>query len=204
MVMEDQFKDVDSLHYSAPMLTSYNQKEGTFQQVLAPEPIQIKVDSGTDPWIVAIGLGSILSSMVIAYFSFRAQKNQIKANISNLRHHWMNEVRSCSSEMVQIFSALINELATNKGFRSNPRYQELIDRGLMLQIKLNLLLTKDAPLARGIIDSSGEILIDIRKLQAGTSPVFMFARLGQLEDMLKDQLENAWRDIKLDYGVKTE
>ena len=202
--MDDQFKDVSSLHYSAPMLTSYNQKVGAFQQVLAPEPIQIKIDSGTDPWIVAIGLGSIFSSIVIAGFSYRAQRNQIKANISNLRHHWMNELRACAAEMVQTFALLTNDLTKENGFKADERYRNLSDRALTLQIKLNLLLTKDSTLSLGIVTSSSDLLIEIRKLKYQDHAEPIFRKIGQLEDMLKDQLENAWRDIQDDYGVVTK
>jgi hypothetical protein len=191
------------LRYSAPMLGSYNRKEGVIQQVLTPEPIQIKLDSGTDPWVVVIGVGSILSSVVIAVFTYKVQRNQTKASISALRHHWMNEVREVSSEFIQVVTGLINEISQVAEFKSSQSYNEKKSKALRLQIKLNLLLSKDSTLARGIVDGSSELLIDLKKMNYGARVYPYFQQASKLEDMIKDQLENAWRDIQRDYGVTT-
>lgn len=199
--MDELAKESSSLHYTAPMLTSYNQKTGVFQNVVTPEPILIKVDSGTDPGVVLIGIGGILSSLVIAIFTYRIQRNQIKSNVAHLRHHWRNELRDCSSEFLQKISSVATGIVMSKDFLESSERSELLSSALRLQIKMNLLISKDGALERGISEISQEVLIGARGLEYGESPEPIFKSMIQLEDMVKSQLEKAWGHIQDDLGV---
>jgi len=199
--LDDLSKESNSLHYTAPMLTSYNQKTGAFQNVVTPEPISIKLDSGTDPGVILIGLGGILSSIVIAVFTYRIQRNQIKSNVAQLRHHWRNELRDCSSEFLQKISSIAYGVAMDKDFIDSSERAELLSSALRLQIKMNLLISKDGALERGIAEISQEVLISIRNLEYSENPEPIFKSMIQLEDMVKSQLEKAWSHIQDDLGL---
>jgi len=199
--LEELAKESSSLRYTAPMLTSYNQKTGAFQNVLTPEPIQIKIDSGTDPGVILIGVGGILSSLVIAIFTYRIQRNQIKSNVAQLRHHWRNELRDCASDFLQKISSVATGIVMSKDFLKTNERSELLSSALRLQIKMNLLISKDGALERGISEISQEVLIGVRKLEHGDSPESIFKSMIQLEDMVKSQLEKAWGHIQDDLGV---
>lgn len=199
--MDELAKESSSLHYTAPMLTSYNKKTGVFQNVVTPEPILIKVDSGTDPGVILIGIGGILSSLVIAVFTYRIQRNQIKSNVAQLRHHWRNELRDCSSEFLQKVSSVATGIVMSEDFLESGERSELLSSALRLQIKMNLLISKDGALERGISEISQEVLVGVRGLEYGESPEPIFTSMTQLEDMVKSQLEKAWGHIQDDLGV---
>lgn len=199
--LEDLSKESSTLHYAAPMLTSYNQQVGAFQNIITPEPIQIKVDSGTDPGVVMIGIGGIISSLVIAIFTYRIQRNQIKSNLAQLRHHWRNELRDCSSEFIQKVASVATDTVLNKEYTNAIERADLLSSALRLQIKINLLISKDGALERGISEISQEVLNGARFLQYGESPQDVFKLMLQLEDMVKNQLEKSWGHIQDDLGV---
>ena len=135
--MDDLEKAAGALHYEAPMLNSYNQKTGTFQQILTPEPILLKVDSPTDTGVLLIGIAGIFSSLLVGLFTYRVQRNQIKANISQLRHHWRNELRDTASEFLQTVTALVTGVKNQKNFAKSPKRFELWSHALRLQTKMN-------------------------------------------------------------------
>lgn len=199
--MEELVKDISSLHYTAPMLNSYNQKAGAFQQILAPEPIQIKIDSATDPGVVLLGLGGIISSIVIAIFTYRVQRNQIKANVSNLRHHWRNELRDCAAEFLQKVTTIIRCTSQTNNFVKTAEGEGLLGDALRLQIKISLLLSGNSDLAQKITTASTNIIKDAKKFKHGSSPESIAMEMANLETLVKEQLEVSWQDIQSDLGL---
>lgn len=201
--MDDLKKAAGSLHYDAPMLSSYNQKTGTFQQILTPEPILLKVDSPTDTGVLLIGIAGIFSSLLVGLFTYRVQRNQIKANISQLRHHWRNELRDTASEFLQTVTALVTEVKNKKDFVKSPRRFELWSHALKLQTKMNLLITRKGVLERGVVQMSEDVLIGAQEFKHGDKTEDLFKTMSHLEDLIRDQLQNAWLDIQDDLGLSS-
>lgn len=201
--MDDLEKAAGALHYEAPMLNSYNQKTGTFQQILTPEPILLKVDSPTDTGVLLIGIAGIFSSLLVGLFTYRVQRNQIKANISQLRHHWRNELRDTASEFLQTVTALVTGVKNQKNFAKSPKRFELWSHALRLQTKMNLLITRKGVLERGVVQMSLDVLISAQKFKHGDEPEGLFIIMSHLEDMIRDQLQNAWLDIQDDLGLSS-
>jgi hypothetical protein len=201
--MDDLEKAASSLHYEAPMLSSYNQKTGTFQQILTPDPILLKVDSPTDTGVLLIGIAGIVSSLLVGLFTYRVQRNQIKANISQLRHHWRNELRDTASEFLQSVSSLVTGVQNSEQFSKSARRQELWSTALRLQIKMNLLITRQGVLERGIVQMSQDVLISAQKFKHGEDPKKIYLTMSHLEDLVRDQLQNAWLDIQDDLGLSS-
>lgn len=201
--MDDLQKAAISLHYEAPLLSSYNQKTGTFQQILTPEPILLKVDSPTDTGVLLIGIAGIVSSLLVGLFTYRVQRNQIKANISQLRHHWRNELRDTASEFLQCVTALVTGVKISKEFSKSDERQRLWSSALRLQIKMNLLITRQGALERGIVMMSQDLLISAQKFKHGEEPKKIYVMMSHLEDLIRGQLQNAWLDIQDDLGLSS-
>jgi hypothetical protein len=199
--MDDLEKAAGSLHYEAPLLSSYNQKTGTFQQILTPEPILLKVDSPTDTGVLLIGIAGIFSSLLVGLFTYRVQRNQIRANVSQLRHHWRNELRDTASEFLQSITAMVTEVKGDANFAGSSDHFGLWSEALKLQIKMNLLITRRGVLERAVVQMSEDVLVSAQEFKHGQSSDELFETMSHLEDLIRDQLQNAWLDIQDDLGL---
>lgn len=56
-------------------------------------PLYLDVDTGVDYAAIVTGIAGLIVAIMVARFTLGVQRNQIQANVSTLRHHWMNELR---------------------------------------------------------------------------------------------------------------
>lgn len=190
------------LHYDPVMLESYNRVGAAVQQIIASEPIQIKVDTGTDLGVLLLGLGGIISSIVIAFFTYKVQRNQIKASVSNLRHHWRNELRDCTAEFLQVLTTLMRSSLNDPNFINADQRYDLYDKAHRLQIKMSLLLSGDDPLTKRINALATEALRNANKLQYRGDCSLVVNNLTDFEILMQKQLEVSWTHIQVDLGLR--
>jgi len=183
----------------SPLQSNASSSQGLIQ-VKGDTRLDVHVSSDTDPAVMVLGLAGILSSIIIAFVTGRVQRNQTKANIANLRSSWLVDLRSAGSEYLQQCSRYLQMFRS--GLPSNdPRYDECYQQALILQIRMKLMLDKEGEVSRAIVENSDECLVMLKGLAHSRNGNAIGQKMGQIEDLLKDELEAAWLDIKADFDL---
>lgn len=167
-------------------------------------PIYINLDSGVDWGVVLIGIAGIATSAIVGYFGYRAQRNQIRANACSLRHHWINELRSCATAFMQINSTIIHRSWTEEGYDTSADYYADYNKSLELHIKIKFMVSNTSELGQKIhslSDSLVELVKEVR-YQCDDKADEACDALAELQNHIKQQLDRAWDDIKGDLGLR--
>lgn len=172
-------------------------------QVKGDTRLDVHVSSDTDPAVMVLGLAGILSSIIIAFVTSRVQRNQTTANIANLRSNWLVDLRSVGSEYLQRCARYL-ALFTGGISSNDPRYEEYYQEALLFQIRMTLMLDKEGEVSRAIVVNSDECLAMLKDLAESRNENAVAEKMGQIEDLLKDELEAAWLDIKADFNLNKE
>lgn len=169
-------------------------------------PIYIHVDNGTDWGVLLIGIAGIATSAVVGYLGYRAQKNQIRANACNLRHHWINDLRNCAAAFMQLNTAIVHRSVEEKDYDTGPEYFSDYTRSLELHVKINLMVSSTSELGKKVIEDGDSLVSAIKDVRYGRSKEADIARsaLGDFEVSIKEQLDRAWDDIKGDLGLNEQ
>ncbi|MBC3503534.1 hypothetical protein HU761_19235 [Pseudomonas sp. SWRI59] len=164
-------------------------------------PIYMEVDTGIDYAAVVTGVAGLVVAIMVARFTMGVQRNQIQANVSTLRHHWMTELRSCSSELLQTMSVLTNHMKQVEKYKGSPEYVEQMKVAIILENKVALLLSRDDNRSKGIMDAIRHIMVSINNLKHNQDNKSIFSSMNDLKHLFRAELENAWDDIKNDLGI---
>lgn len=178
------------------------------------EASKLTVETTTDWAIVLIGVGSLLSTLVMGIFTYRAQKqqiianseglkNQVRANAASLRNVWMEQLRAVSSEFLQCVT-LVNA-GLSEEIRSQEDAASLNEKkhqALLLQIRMKLYVGTTSPLAKKIVKTSERILESLgQKVIDPNYDDNIPYHLTVLEELLVAQIEQAWSQAKADLGL---
>lgn len=198
--MESYKLSIDGLKFDNDKLDSYA------AEVVAnssEKPLYVHIDNGTDWGVAFIGIASIITTALVGYLSYRIQRNQIRANACALRHHWINELRNCSSVFLQLCGHIIYSRNKVKGYFSSNEFRGDYQKALELQIKINLMVSKTSDLGRNISEDSDNLMHLLKgvSFQAGEEIHDVYDALSDLEGLIKKQLDRAWDDIKGDLGL---
>lgn len=136
-----------------------------------------------------------------AWFTLSVQRNQIQSNVSNLRHHWMGELRVCGSELLQNLALLIQNIKTKDLYLKSEDYVELYTKIIVLQSKLELLMSRDDEPSLRLRKKVAEILVKVRSLKFQEVDDSVFKLLSELKNLIRAELEQAWTDVKEDLGI---
>lgn len=169
-------------------------------------PPKIEIVSEPDPGVMLIGVASILSSLVIGFFTYRVQKNQIRANAASLRNVWMEQLRVASAEFLQCVAIVIN-LLDQEEFSSEDVAVMMSKKrdALFLQIKIKLYVGTKSQLAKEINSLSSKMLVDINSFVKGKfSSSDLRDELSRLENLIVDQIEKAWGQAKKDLSLPAD
>jgi hypothetical protein len=169
-------------------------------------PPKIEIVSEPDMGVMLIGVASILSSLVIGFFTYRVQKNQIRANAASLRNVWMEQLRVASAEFLQYVAIVIN-LLDQEEFSSEDIAVIMSKKrdALFLQIKIKFYVGTKSELAKEINSLSSRILVDINSFEKGKfSSSDLRDELSRLENLIVDQIEKAWGQAKKDLSLSAD
>ncbi|WP_236184304.1 hypothetical protein [Pseudomonas juntendi] len=164
-------------------------------------PIYLEVDTGVDYAAVVTGIAGLVVAIMVARFTMGVQRNQIQANVSTLRHHWMNELRSCSSELLQTMSVLTNHMKQVDRYKGSPEYIEQMKTAIILENKIALLLSRDDDVSKKILNAIRDIMTAINDLKHNQDNSSIFSSMTDLKHLFRGELESAWEDIKNDLGI---
>jgi hypothetical protein len=181
----------------------------TRNQVLVEgKPIELNVHTDSDwPAIVAtglVGVGSILTAIIVAWITRRNQLSQSRATLAGFRKEWQLELRAACSRLVALAKASQIELLETDGDRTNLKghFVEFVE----VTTQIDLLLdpdTKESPdsdrRARrsDLRDSMNEIVDALQKKNIQDKDRLQTA-LKKFRNAAKLVLEDAWTDVKRD------
>nr|WP_314563376.1 hypothetical protein [uncultured Pseudomonas sp.] len=191
--------DAGDVKFSGSALSEGNASQGVLQ-VRGDTRLDVHVSSDTDPAVLVVGLAGIASSIIIAFVTSRVQRNQTTASIANLRSNWLVDLRSVGSEFLQQCSRYLSLFRTGVP-KNDPSYDECYQSALLFQIRMKLMLDKEGEVSRAIVDLSEECLVMLFNLSSRLESDAISDKMSQVEDLLKDELEAAWLDIKADFNL---
>lgn len=166
------------------------------------EPIYIHTDADTDFWTVAPSILGVIVAVAVGYFTLRVQKNQIRANLSTLRHQWMTELRGTSSEYLQVLCMIALRTEGKPGFKNSIEYMELYERQTILTCKFEMLLSRDDASTEAIFKLDQELCNELGLMQDGDDANSTIDKVDALKKMIRAELEDAWEDIQNDIGTR--
>jgi hypothetical protein len=164
-------------------------------------PIYLNIDTGVDYAAIATGTLGLLVAALAAWFTLSVQRNQIQANVSNLRHHWMSELRACGSEFLQMVSLLINNLNSIEGYKGSDDYVSVYTKVVILQAKIELLLSRDDATSEKLRSKVAVLLTKVKRVKFNERDPGIFKTMAELRDLFRAELEKAWTDVKNDLGI---
>jgi hypothetical protein len=161
-------------------------------------PISVSLNSPTDwPTVLAtltVGLGSILTSLVVGYLSHQNQKAQVRSSIASLRSAWIKELRQLAGEFIGLASRIGRALQSESSYLDSQAGRQEISQLFEVSSQIELMLDPKKPAAKSISSRMGSI---VDSLHNGG-----FAKANELLNKFKEELsiilENGWSDVKED------
>jgi hypothetical protein len=169
---------------------------------LSPRPLHLEVETTTDWAIVAIGAAGIISSVVIARYTSKIQNNQIKSNIANLRHRWIEELRDCAACFIERMTYIYNSIDDHKQYLESKESTEAFSAMVSARTKVCLMLDMQHKRNKRIVKVSEEIISCLRKHGNKAQDEEIATRGDEFENLIREALEEAWEDIKHDLLAK--
>ena len=194
----DDFKlDVSGFSYQLSKTPAYHSYVQLGEKTL---PLNVHLDTDTDWAIVLPSVASIVVASVVAWLTVKIQRTQINANLSNFRQQWMVELRDCASQYLRALFSMSMRISTQKDFRSEPRYFELHEEIAALTCKFEMLLSRNDAQTEKIFELDAGLLDDINNLEFDSDPQVCIDKINEMKQLLRNELESAWQDVKSDYG----
>jgi hypothetical protein len=175
-----------------------------------PRPIRLKVSTDTDfpaVWATAsVGIGGILTALVVAWFTHRSGKQAAAAKAAELRNDWMNKLRI---EAADFFAATIDiaivmqraKEGARGDFMGSTEDHELFTKFLKHRAVIGMMFDKNNSKFKQVLHQVDAISDAVgaameKKDSADHSIVNTAAKAFLLE--MGTVLELAWQDIKDD------
>lgn len=168
------------------------QNEGT------QAPISVYLDSPTDwPTVIAtlaVGLGSILTSLVVGYLSHQNQKAQVRSSIASLRSTWIKELRQLTGEFIGLASRIGRALQSDSSYLNSQTGMQELSKLFEVTSQIELMLDPKKPETR---ETSAKMSTIVDSLHQGEFNK-VNTLLNQFKDNLSAILEKGWSDVKED------
>lgn len=186
-----------SIHINIGDLPRLEKPIATETQILvATAKNGIKVETDTD-W-PAVG-ATFIVGITIAWLAATTQRSQIRSNVANFRHDWLNNLRSKISELIAKLSLLHSKLSSDKNFLISPASDELYSEIIFLQTTIELMLDRKKELHNELTRTIEEIIKTLKRAMNND-------KINELANKISvnasEVLEQAWIDICLDHGLK--
>ena len=180
-----------------------NEKTGLTSQIkIDPQPLKLSVDTATDwPTVIAtmmVGVGSILTTLLVGWLSHANQRSQIRSATANFRHGWQVDLRQTTARFLSVVAKIHFEYDTNPEYsnskEANKDYSDLIENQAMIELMLDT--SKDYTPA--IIGHLEKIIQMLRSRDVSG----LTEQSNKLTSRVNKVLEQTWDDIRRDLGAK--
>lgn len=166
----------------------------------ADKPLKIHIDTDTDWATITPSAAGVIVALIVAWLTARFQKHQISANLSNFRHQWMVELRSCTSEYLQCIITRAVKMQSEAGFIGSPADFELYRRITVLTLQFEMLLSRDDQSTQEIFEIDNQIMSTLFTMKPNDDAGPVIDLVNQMKGLLRTELENAWNDVQRDVG----
>ncbi|EIO4084154.1 hypothetical protein WOC12_03930 [Vibrio parahaemolyticus] len=147
-----------------------------------------------------IGLGSILTSVAVAYITYSNQKTQNRAKQAELRQEWLKEARDTISSITSLCHVIKVRCKVDKTFIRGQDYFDLFQELLSYRSKITLMLDSEKESTKNLLSILADLVDSVAKRNVDKEE--MKAYMYAFEELANDILEKAWSDIKRDLGNK--
>lgn len=172
------------------------QHEGTQAPIQAPIPVRL--DSPTDwPSVIAtltVGLGSILTSLVIGYLSHQNQKAQVRSSIASLRSTWIKELRQLTGEFIGLASRISCAPQSKPSHLDSQEARQELSKLFQVASQIELMLDPQKQQTRDASYNMSEIVKSLHQGEFSKADTL----LNAFKDNLSAILEKGWSDVKED------
>ncbi|MCS0114065.1 hypothetical protein NDJ00_07690, partial [Vibrio parahaemolyticus] len=141
-----------------------------------------------------IGVGSILTSVLVSRISRNNQRMQSLARKAELRQNWVNELRESISKFLSASTTIHIRRNTDSSFSSSEEFFSAHSEVVCLETKVNMMLDPSKDESK-IISSLMKDVYKNAVLSDGDSK-HLGAYKRALEEQSRSLLEKAWNDIK--------
>ncbi|EJT0555638.1 hypothetical protein [Vibrio vulnificus] len=165
------------------------------------EKMNVALSATTDwPTVLvtgAIGIGSIMTSIAVAWITHNNQMIQNKSKVAELRQKWLEALRQEIAEYSSLCLIIGANYHLNEKFFKTPECSQLFRELYKSHSNLVLMMEQDKDytlIIRSMMD-------DIRQSLDSKEPNKMKdlnAMVGALNEQANSLLEKAWKDIKRD------
>lgn len=162
------------------------------------QPLRVSLETSTDwPIFIAtliVGLGSILTSIIVARISYINQRSQIRSNIATFRQKWQEELRSAATDFFSCAMRVHYDKTHNNQLLTPEKISELT----RYQVRMEFLLDRKKDNNKEIERSIARVL----DLSQSTDTSAFTNEINNLQILVCNTLEKAWVDIKNDlHGI---
>lgn len=168
------------------------------QILVSPQPLKIFVDNSTDwPPVIAtflVGIGSVMTTLLVGWLSAMNQRTQIRSNIATFRHKWLEELREATAEFVALMARMHNESKADPKFWELPESNELYSQAIRQHAKISLMLDAKKDYSKKLDDLMTKATEAIKSGHADKATEIV----NSLIEEAREVLESAWTDIKRD------
>lgn len=180
-----------------------NSSVGLKSEVLqVPDAYTVNLVSSTDwPVVIAtalIGLGSVLTTSLVGWYAYMAQRNQVKANAATYRNEWRTDLRGKVSDYISKIAMLHYKIERNKAYLNTPDSDAEYSEVLKVQAAIGLMLNERDEEDQKLSDLMGEC----DSILKYGSKKDLTAKLNEIADKANKVLDNAWQKMKQDIGLK--
>ncbi|MFM2628229.1 hypothetical protein AAFX20_12135 [Vibrio chagasii] len=141
-----------------------------------------------------IGIGSILTSIIVGRISKQNQKIQNVAKKAELRQIWLDDLRNTLSEYMSVAATISVRRQLDKAFMSKETYYEYHMSLLKNRTKVNLMLDPSKEYAAAISSLLDDVYLSSVDKESSIDDLNSY-RIA-LEEQSQQLLEKAWGDIK--------
>lgn len=173
--------------------------EKTQSQILvSPQPLKLSLENSTDwPPVIAtflVGIGSVMTTLLVGWLSAMNQRSQIRSNIATFRHKWLEDLREATSDFIALATRIHNELNDNPDYWETSQSTELFSQLVRLRAKIVLMLDAKKKYADELVELMNAAIEALRN----HSEERINSSVNNLTEKAKEILELAWTDIKRD------
>lgn len=147
-----------------------------------------------------IGIGSIFTSIAVAWITYSNQKTQNKAKQAELRQEWLSEARSTISLIVSLCHVIKVRLKSDNTFFKTPEYYMLHQELFSCRSKIILMLDSKKESTINLSSILEDLIRSVTNRSVDRNE--MKAYMKAFEDLARNILEEAWVQIRRDLGTK--
>lgn len=170
--------------------------------LIQPQPLKIELENSTDwPTVVAtlaVGVGSIMTSLIVGWLSVVNQRTQVQSNIANFRHAWIQELRQFASRFISIAAKIKYQIQHDAKYLESERSNQIFSDLMETNAHIILMLDPKKDFAAELSNMMSDIINGLREADHGK----IDQRVHDFALKSNEVLELGWQDIKRDLRNK--